>query len=838
MVIFTFVFRGPKYTLAIFESRPPKQDDINTSEEAMRDGAEGKDQALMFEESPCSPMTNGDVAPVLLLELKTLSQSTKTFLDIYYDLHTLRIHDSSQEMGAARNRFNTSYHDSPPGWRPFVLIIYFNKTKSLSYDGGFAYFSSARIFGAPKLCTSTTMGLGSREGAVQIWDAVGIMYSYPMAGASKGAAIDIHTETFVHFGFDHVDSNNSSLRFPAQYLEGFQIDDILTYSENISAIESHKVALETLALRFHDSCRPTWILSLRIAAVSDQDTNIIGPSEPQGEIVHPNVSSTSEDEEPIMEAISSSSSDVRLELSPKLLVAGSHIDPVDEQSTSASDDDDDYGIILPRVTISAFTETGQAEASIKVPKQRSYTGRRPVIPSSIADTPCATLGIQGVLDGMNATLGTSHTLDTPSVLSVLEESPYMAIYARREDEDREMRNKALVGNVIINPELKPRRIWDLYSNRVVPHWIADIRPDPISHAWVDEEDRVDMWTSINGKEWPVPIPKDASLNLIRIEMLNLGMEYMWLDVLCLRQKGGPSEDLCAEEWKLDVPTIGYVYWFSQVVVYLSGLGRPLLNLKESDLDSDRSWFRRAWTVQEVGFSQRIIAGDTPDGPMHAEPDMQDRVSTNPVDRVAGLALLMQPKMIPAYYESRSLEDAWIALVNTTHGYNRGLLFFQYPGVGLGCKKWRPTWDQVMMRTMCLPVCSSYCGEVQHDDETDEDFFAGPCIEKGLLRGLDMASADGVDRWGELVVKDVDGMAHTFKIHVTHQFPIPDDEYTLLCAYKPWHSNKKNPKFWAVGQRMPEQRFQKVSVFVMDNWTEVKRFSDLQGVMVESHNVLV
>ncbi len=183
---------------------------------------------------------------------------------------------------------------------------------------------------------------------------------------------------------------------------------------------------------------------------------------------------------------------------------------------------------------------------------------------------------------------------------------------------------------------------------------------------------MDVRTPINGKEWPVPIPKDADLNLIRIEMLNLGVEYTWLDVLCLRQKeeGGPREDLRVEEWKLDVPTIGGVYKRAEyqagkVVTYLNGLGRPL-RLKVGDLDSNRNWFRRAWTLQEVGW-ERIIAGDTPDGPMHTQridggnyetalltrfhkelnsvgrglrqvfavlAGMQKRVSTNLVDRVA------------------------------------------------------------------------------------------------------------------------------------------------------------------------------------------------------------
>ncbi|KAK0437293.1 uncharacterized protein EV420DRAFT_1487162 [Desarmillaria tabescens] len=298
-------------------------------------------------------------------------------------------------------------------------------------------------------------------------------------------------------------------------------------------------------------------------------------------------------------------------------------------------------IVLPQVTISAFTETGIAESSIKVPLQRVYTSQKPIISSCLADTPCADLGIQGILDQLNTTLGTSHSLDIPSLSSVLEDciannydfgtaychlrrvwytSDWSTIkdkLRRDEKKDRERREKALVGNRIVNPRLPPRRVWDLYGNRVVPWWYAEEWPKPISHRWMDEKDRNDVWTPINGYEWPVPIPKDVSLNLIRIEMLNLGAEYTWLDVLCLRQMGGPKEEIRVEEWRLDVPTIGRVYDGVGVVIYLSGLGRPL-SLKECDMDDDRNWFRRAWTLQDVGI-KRIIAGDTPDGPLHAKP---------------------------------------------------------------------------------------------------------------------------------------------------------------------------------------------------------------------------
>ncbi|KAK0465664.1 hypothetical protein IW261DRAFT_1613416 [Armillaria novae-zelandiae] len=332
--------------------------------------------------------------------------------------------------------------------------------------------------------------------------------------------------------------------------------------------------------------------------------------------------------------------------------------------------------LYPQVTISSQTETGQAEESIMIPYQRAYTGRKPVISSSLADTPCSSFGIQGLLDKLNTTLGTSsYTLDTPSVCFILEDciarkydfgtaygrlrKTWCDQFRRRtiqtelqecEARDIELRKGG-------RPKKPPRRVWDLCSNRVVPWWsckaIFHLNDEqrPISHAWVDEVDRVDVWTPINGYEWPAPIPKGVNLDLIRIEMLNLGLEYTWLDVLCLRQRGGSREDLRVEEWKVDVPTIGAVYISAFVVWYLSGLGLPL-SLKEGDLESDRSWFRRAWTAQEVG-RRRTIAGDTPDGPLHAAPiddagNYADEILTKFHKQLQSVKITSIPELCPLF----------------------------------------------------------------------------------------------------------------------------------------------------------------------------------------------
>ncbi len=536
-------------------------------------------------------------------------------------------------------------------------------------------------------------------------------------------------------------------------------------------------------------------------------------------------------------------------------------------------------------TISSQTEIGRTEESIQVPNQRAYTGRKSVISSSLADHPCSSLGILGLLFLLDNRFGTFYTLDTPPrVSSVLKDciaqkydvgTAYGRLRStwcngitdiqmelrKRETQDIIWRRNALDGSRIVDPDMPPRRVWDLYSNRVVPWWSCRVgflindKARPISHAWVDEVDRVDVWTPINGYEWPVPIPKDANLDLVRIEMLNLGVQYAWLDVLCLRQRGGPREDRRVEEWKLDVPTIGAIYNRAHVVCYLSGLGLPL-SLKAGDLESDRCWFRRAWTVQEVG-QKRIIARDTPDGPLHAKPIdeagnyedeiftrfhkqlrfatiafdslygalslMQDRISTYPVDKVAGLAFSLKTRSIPAYYETQSLEDAWAALINEMPSASQAKLFFTYPEPGTACKKWRPSWEQVMTKSHSLPEDRIVRGAyVERDDDAD-DWCEVLHIERGFVRGLAVGGVKGIDRCGELVVEDVDGIAHSFNIVASHQYPIPEDTYTLVGnnpQFK-WDGIMRSPQYWVVGQRLPSKRFEKVSVLKMTEKKEIK-----------------
>ncbi|KZV75943.1 hypothetical protein PENSPDRAFT_570598, partial [Peniophora sp. CONT] len=318
--------------------------------------------------------------------------------------------------------------------------------------------------------------------------------------------------------------------------------------------------------------------------------------------------------------------------------------------------------------------------------------------------------------------------------------------------DREHRESAIAGGLVNERLMRPRRVWDLYSNRVLPFWAINVQWDEsgvavlnrsreiqaVSHAWVSPEQRASVYTRINSYEWLVPIPEDIDLDDLRIELLNLRdtekAGYAWLDVLCLRQEDRDSrrEVLRKQEWKIDVPTIGTIYEHCELtIVYLNGLGRPF---EENDLDSRRHWCNRAWTMQEwycargkhgsvsLGgitdqsppfdiswlslsrhdFAKQLCERMSPSNVhncLHriitAAAMMNRRMAEREVDRVAGLACFVCDKTQPVFNEQRDVDDAWLRLVICMTPIARGQLFFIFPVAGDHEHKWMPSWSQLL-----------------------------------------------------------------------------------------------------------------------------------------------
>lgn len=140
-------------------------------------------------------------------------------------------------------------------------------------------------------------------------------------------------------------------------------------------------------------------------------------------------------------------------------------------------------------------------------------------------------------------------------------------------------------------------------------------------------------------------------------------------------------------------------------------------------------------------------------------------------------------------------------------------------------------------TESLPEDTFHIGHVEHDDEADEDSLECLCIENGHVRGLDVELEEGTHRCGELVVESADGMPHTFAIRATHRIPIPTDTYTFLGSRAWLESDQTQRQYWAVGRRLADLRFEKVSVVVMDDQNDIERLEGLE-IAVKSRNVLV
>jgi len=293
----------------------------------------------------------------------------------------------------------------------------------------------------------------------------------------------------------------------------------------------------------------------------------------------------------------------------------------------------------------------------------------------------------------------------------------------------------------------PRRVWDLKSNRVVAYNMlhaktqathiignpatAPTRPPfwAISHSWTDDMEAID--TPINGYQWPVPLPRNISLEGVRKALIDLGAEYVWLDVLCLRQHSyNPSHHLKQDEWKLDVPTIGNIYRAAERVVrYFNGLG---MAFSEHGWDSPRHWLRRAWTLQEIKTENTTYNGgvaranvlntqgkvsgkdttlrcairpvlrlaaevDSPGGCSVYElaREMAKRYATQPTDKVAGLLYLLRTSELPTYDETITDEDAWRKCIPLLPLERKIELLFDFPYRGLLQGGWFPTWKQVL-----------------------------------------------------------------------------------------------------------------------------------------------
>ena len=309
-------------------------------------------------------------------------------------------------------------------------------------------------------------------------------------------------------------------------------------------------------------------------------------------------------------------------------------------------------------------------------------------------------------------------------------------------------------------QVMPRRIWDLKSNRVVEFRMLHsevlareylsggvIHPEKapyppfwaITHSWTNEMSPVE--TSINQFQWPTPLPRGLDLeHSVRRKLLNKGAEYVWLDVLCLRQHS-TENDAKVDEWKLDVPTIGNIYRAAVGIArYFNGLGQPF---STTGWDGPRHWLNRAWTLQEIRSENTTYnAGISPNTSGRANlimntksrvgkkvitlrqalhpiinlaaqvdsqrgcsvyelvQQMAKRHATQPTDKVAGLFYLLRTTQLPTYDAGISDADAWAKCFHVLPFERKVEILFDFPyggdraGACHDCS-WFPAWRQLM-----------------------------------------------------------------------------------------------------------------------------------------------
>jgi len=375
----------------------------------------------------------------------------------------------------------------------------------------------------------------------------------------------------------------------------------------------------------------------------------------------------------------------------------------------------------------------------------------------------------------------------------------------------------------------PRRLWDLKSNRVVEFrmlhsellsYKSTMERQPrkagakafhsnealspvywaISHSWEASVNPVE--TPINQYQWQVPLPDCLDLEHgVRQELLTYGIEYVWLDVLCLRQHtsdGLALNETKQEEWKLDVPTIGNIYRAAKGIVrYFNGLGRSFTT---KGWDNDRHWLRRAWTLQEIKTENSTINGGIPRGStrtsnimntrtsnimntrgkmageimtlrraihpvlkLAADVDspsgcslyalvreMSKRKSTKSTDKVAGLVGLLRLTELPTYDEKITDNEVWTKCIGLLPLARKIELLFNFPYPS-DKHQWFPTWSELMTWPEVDPYCE-YSSTVHVNTEGRRH------LEKQVLSESDEATK------GSLFMSDIWALSPCFLTH--------------------------------------------------------------------------
>ncbi len=126
------------------------------------------------------------------------------------------------------------------------------------------------------------------------------------------------------------------------------------------------------------------------------------------------------------------------------------------------------------------------------------------------------------------------------------------------------------------------------------------------------------------------------------------------------------------------------------------------------------------------------------------------------------------------------------------------------------------------------------------DETDVDWYQGPCINSAKVWGLADTSDKETPRQGELVFKDDTEEPLTFNIVADHKYSISDGSYTLLGCKREKYDREEadgadrwiifTSKMWVVGQQRLDRTFEKLSVVSVDGNLETFSQSGVKIVL--------
>jgi hypothetical protein len=210
-------------------------------------------------------------------------------------------------------------------------------------------------------------------------------------------------------------------------------------------------------------------------------------------------------------------------------------------------------------------------------------------------------------------------------------------------------------------------------------------------------------------------------------------------------------------------------------------------------------------------------------------EVKSRFSTNPVDKVAGIAILLRCQTLPVYRSGISEETAWNLFVGHMGPDLLSVLLFCFPMPGDQGFSWRPSWTQLMGQDITLPTMMDLRRGTFVDNVDGHGFahYIGQAFTGELVWQEKNDRGEGEEQSIKILAKGSHNQVK-LKASIQRSMVPASGTYTFV--------GDSDMEMWVICEREIHGRLRKVSIAIM-GWSSSERLEN-EDICTEQECVFI